>query len=252
MSRRSEKLMVDLVEAFTELGPAWGHWVGSCLPEDAVSYVRLRLLTALKHGNGQTMASLAKALNVTPRRVTDLVDALEADGLVERNPNPRDGRSTLISITSGRSKAPRDRLAAASGRRRRCFRRALAQPTEGAAHNLTTTDRDLPSASGRAADDRRLIVVASRLAVCALIVTTRLSGASSPIGAALLNVARPSLGVPRNRLWGATSQTFGFLIQRSRVHPRLWLPHRPRYMPPVPPPASQVRSARLTTATPPP
>src|ERR1700722_1523621 len=99
MSRRSEKLMVDLVEAFTELGPAWGHWVGSCVPENAVSYVRLRLLTALKHGEGQTMASLAQALNVTPRRVTDLVDALEADGLVERRPNPRDGRSTLISIT---------------------------------------------------------------------------------------------------------------------------------------------------------
>jgi DNA-binding MarR family transcriptional regulator len=99
MSRRSEKLMVDLVEAFTELGPAWSHWVGSCVPNDAVSYVRLRLLTALKHGNGQAMASLAQALNVTPRRITDLVDALEGDGLVERNPNPRDGRSTLISIT---------------------------------------------------------------------------------------------------------------------------------------------------------
>lgn len=46
------------------------------------------------------MTGLAKALGVTQRRVTDLVDALGADGLVERRPNPRDGRSTVVSLTT--------------------------------------------------------------------------------------------------------------------------------------------------------
>jgi DNA-binding MarR family transcriptional regulator len=41
----------------------------------------------------QTMTELANALGVTQRRVTDLVDALGADGFVERRPNPKDGRS---------------------------------------------------------------------------------------------------------------------------------------------------------------
>ncbi len=45
------------------------------------------------------MSGLAKALDVTQRRVTALVDALEADGLVERRPHPTDGRSTIVSLT---------------------------------------------------------------------------------------------------------------------------------------------------------
>jgi MarR family transcriptional regulator, 2-MHQ and catechol-resistance regulon repressor len=45
------------------------------------------------------MTELARALGVTQRRVTDLVDALGTDRLVERRPNPKDGRSTVISLT---------------------------------------------------------------------------------------------------------------------------------------------------------
>src|ERR1700729_3357720 len=99
MSRKSEQRQIDLVEAFTELGPAWTRWVHACLPSDSVSYARLRLLTALKCEDNQTMRHLADVLCVTPRRVTALVDALEAEGLVERHPHPTDGRSTLITIT---------------------------------------------------------------------------------------------------------------------------------------------------------
>jgi DNA-binding MarR family transcriptional regulator len=99
MSKKSEQRQIDLVEAFTELGPAWGRWVYACLPSDSVSYARLRLLTALKCDDNLTMRQLAEALAVTPRRVTALVDALEADGLVERHRHPTDGRSTLVTIT---------------------------------------------------------------------------------------------------------------------------------------------------------
>jgi len=94
-----EKRLNELVEAFTELGPTWVRWVNACLPNDAVSYVRMRLLTTLQTEGEQSMGHLAAGLCVTPRRVTALVEALEPDGLVERRPHPTDRRSTLVAIT---------------------------------------------------------------------------------------------------------------------------------------------------------
>ena len=90
----------DLVAAFTELGPAWVRWIQCCTPSTAVSYIRMRLLNVLECAGDRTMTELADDLAVTPRRVTALVDALGADGLVERRPHPTDGRSTVVSLTS--------------------------------------------------------------------------------------------------------------------------------------------------------
>src|SRR5882757_379829 len=98
-SESQESRASALVEAFTELGPAWGRWVNACLPDETVSYARLRVLTVLECAKRLTMKQLAAALDVTPRRITALVDALEADGMVERYANPSDGRSTVIEIT---------------------------------------------------------------------------------------------------------------------------------------------------------
>jgi DNA-binding MarR family transcriptional regulator len=95
---RAERLAA-LVAAFSEMGPAWARWVQSCVPDDTVSYARLRVLTALCATGGMTMTQLADALNVTGRRVTALVDALADEGLVERYAHPTDGRSTIVEIT---------------------------------------------------------------------------------------------------------------------------------------------------------
>ena len=51
---------------------------------------------------------LSQALRCTPRHVTTLVDALEAQGLVARRPHPRDRRATLVTLTEqGRAAADR-------------------------------------------------------------------------------------------------------------------------------------------------
>jgi DNA-binding MarR family transcriptional regulator len=50
------------------------------------------------------MADLAGSLGVTPRNVTALVDALEAEQLVRREPHPTDRRITMIEITGGSAK----------------------------------------------------------------------------------------------------------------------------------------------------
>ena len=43
--------------------------------------------------------TLAEALQVTPRNITGLVDALEDTGLVARSRQPDDRRATLVSLT---------------------------------------------------------------------------------------------------------------------------------------------------------
>jgi DNA-binding MarR family transcriptional regulator len=43
---------------------------------------------------------IGERLQVHPASVTNAVDRLEADGLVVRRPNPRDGRSVLAAITA--------------------------------------------------------------------------------------------------------------------------------------------------------
>jgi len=46
------------------------------------------------------MTELAERLDIVPRSVTTLVDALETAGLVRRAPDPANRRSTLIMLTS--------------------------------------------------------------------------------------------------------------------------------------------------------
>ena len=46
------------------------------------------------------MADVASRLDVVPRTATDMVDALEHDGLLERNADPGDRRSVLVELTA--------------------------------------------------------------------------------------------------------------------------------------------------------
>ena len=61
---------------------------------------RARLLRTLDEGGPQVMSSLSRALDVTPRAVTGLVDGLEGDGLVRRREHPHDRRATVVELTA--------------------------------------------------------------------------------------------------------------------------------------------------------
>jgi DNA-binding MarR family transcriptional regulator len=45
------------------------------------------------------MRALSQDVGVTPRTITGLVDALEADGWVERRAHPSDRRATIVALT---------------------------------------------------------------------------------------------------------------------------------------------------------
>lgn len=70
------------------------------LARDDLTVSRARVLWALRHQGPSTQRVLAEALDVSPRNITGLVDALVATGFVTRQRHPSDRRATLVSLTT--------------------------------------------------------------------------------------------------------------------------------------------------------
>jgi len=64
-----------------------------------LTFARSALLATLDSDGPQRMGQLAHRLGVVPRTVTPMVDALEGEGLLARDPDPFDRRATLLRIT---------------------------------------------------------------------------------------------------------------------------------------------------------
>lgn len=60
---------------------------------------RTHVLWVLHHTGPSTQVQLADAVEVTPRNMTTLVDALETTGFVHRMPHPDDRRAVLVTLT---------------------------------------------------------------------------------------------------------------------------------------------------------
>ena len=71
------------------------------LGERALTPARAEVLLVLDQAGPMMQRDLGEVLRCTPRNVTTLVDALEAQGMVKRNPHPRDRRATVVSLTKG-------------------------------------------------------------------------------------------------------------------------------------------------------
>lgn len=72
-----------------------GHMVTSGL-----SLARAKVLQALEKEGSLRQASLAQELGLAQRSITQAVESLARDGLVERSPDPDDGRAKLVTITA--------------------------------------------------------------------------------------------------------------------------------------------------------
>ncbi|MFI1358122.1 MarR family winged helix-turn-helix transcriptional regulator [Streptomyces sp. NPDC020898] len=99
MSGEDAPASVSLDRLF-ELAEVLGAMMARGVAERGLTTARAGLLWALLHDGPMTQRALAARLGVTPRNVTGLLDALQADGLVAREAHPSDRRATLVSLTA--------------------------------------------------------------------------------------------------------------------------------------------------------
>jgi DNA-binding MarR family transcriptional regulator len=103
----------------------------AALREHGLSLSGLKLLKALA-GEDRSMREISQALHVSPRTVTDLIDGLEARGLVARGPHPSDRRITLLHLTDAGARE----MAAASTRSERVAASAISALDPDEQHTL--------------------------------------------------------------------------------------------------------------------
>ena len=120
----------DLGELFLRAARRVRRGEGAWLAPLGLTPAQARVLRVIERSAAPPrMVDLADRLEIVPRSVTALVDALEAAGLVRREPDPASRRSTLIVITP-EGRRVRDRM-----------REARREATEALFAPLTPTQR---------------------------------------------------------------------------------------------------------------
>ena len=92
------------------------------LAESGLRFAQAPVLAALQDGTPRPQKDLARIAEVEQASMAQILARMERDGLIQRERDPKDGRSTLISLTA----AAHARLPAAREAMRRAGRRALA------------------------------------------------------------------------------------------------------------------------------
>lgn len=101
----------------------------------------LRALRVLGHHGVMRLSELSERLHIAPRSTTEVVDALQSRGLVERRPDPADRRATLVQVTE-HGASVLDAIRAARGTEaERVFGR-LSQEDQAALARILRTIRD--------------------------------------------------------------------------------------------------------------
>jgi DNA-binding MarR family transcriptional regulator len=70
-----------------------------CMSASGLSLTRTKVLRQLERHGPTRQGVLAIQFGVVPHSITDIVDALERDGLAERQPDPADRRAKLVVLT---------------------------------------------------------------------------------------------------------------------------------------------------------
>lgn len=99
MEREQAAGPVTALDTLFELAARLGQLMQQDLGERGLSPARAEAMMVLHQGGPMVQRQLSESLRCTPRHVTTLVDALEAEGWVERRPHPTDRRATLVVLT---------------------------------------------------------------------------------------------------------------------------------------------------------
>ena len=90
----------SLSEAFSSVARQLRHLSQEVLAPWDITPSHLRALRVLGRHGAMHMSRLSEHLHIAARAATEVVDALESRGLVERRPDPADRRATLVELTS--------------------------------------------------------------------------------------------------------------------------------------------------------
>lgn len=96
---QSADLAVSVLGRLFRLAPQFTELLDLGARDYGMGFARGRVLWALQESGPVVMRALSQRLGISPRTVTGLIDALEADGWVTRTPHPDDRRATIITLT---------------------------------------------------------------------------------------------------------------------------------------------------------
>lgn len=96
---QSADLAVSVLGRLFRLAPQFTELLDLGAREYGMGFARGRVLWALQESGPVVMRALSQRLGISPRTVTGLIDALEADSWVTRTPHPDDRRATIITLT---------------------------------------------------------------------------------------------------------------------------------------------------------
>src|SRR3954462_1842942 len=99
---------------------------------------QVRAIRVLDGDGGVRSKELAARLRIAPRSATEVVDALEAKGLVTRSPDPEDRRAVLVSLTDRGRELSAEVRRARGAESDRLFERLTAADREALARILAT------------------------------------------------------------------------------------------------------------------
>ena len=91
---------ITVLDRLLEIGGLFQKDMARAFSGTPLTPARTRVLWDLAHSGPSTQHALAARLEVSPRNITGLVDALEVGGYVTRSPHPTDRRAIIVSLTA--------------------------------------------------------------------------------------------------------------------------------------------------------
>jgi DNA-binding MarR family transcriptional regulator len=119
-ARHAPRTGHDVVDAILYAAHRIRNAADASLRESGLSLTGYKLIRALEYSD-RSMREISDVLHVSPRTVTDIIDGLEARGMVARCPHPGDRRVTLLRLTAD----GRNQLTTASAKADKTHREAV-------------------------------------------------------------------------------------------------------------------------------
>lgn len=111
-AQTESRAAVDIAPLAADLRIAVGALIRRLRAENLFPLTQTWVLGRLDREGPASVSDLAQAMRVRPQSMAQTVGDLEAEGMVERNPDPGDRRRALVSLTApGRERIEADRAA---------------------------------------------------------------------------------------------------------------------------------------------